>query len=154
MSGELIIGIVSGILATVIVGICTIVFRKSVLPWISSKLYDGPQISGEWKTFHSFDPTATPVGTALLQQRGNKVEGRVISFKSRTGKERKREWYLSGDFKAGQLLCTFEDVSVKGYVFGTGVFKLSSDGHELKGKIVYYHQDEGTINAYDFCFKR
>lgn len=148
------IGVSSGVAATALVWLLGTLIKNSVLPRIRSAMRGSPDVSGYWQTFYDVQPDAESIGEMELTQVGNRVTGTAISRKSRTGEQRTRHWDVTGKFDAGQLLIIYEDKDLRGYVAGVGFFKLSTNGAEFVGKVIYPDKNTGRIKAYSFVMRR
>lgn len=154
MDNNLTTGIISSLVASVIFAILIVLLKESLVPLIRSFFYRGPNISGEWHTYHSNTPESKAVGRVFLTQRGEKIEGEATAFRSRTGEESEKMFEFKGYFKSGQLHFLYEDLNLKGLVLGVGLLKLTANSKVLAGKLLYLHQDLGTMDTYDFYFRR
>lgn len=154
MTSDLLIGIASGVVASVLVWLSVWTGRRYLAPGARRALYNGPDISGDWFTYHSHDPFAAPVGKATLRQRGDSIQGKVTAVQNRERRESNKVFEVSGFLRSGQLALTYEEEQLKGYVLGAGVFKLAADGKSMVGRIDYAHHDRGDITSYEFAFRR
>lgn len=147
-------GIISGVVATALLALVAVFFKKVVIPHIQNILYPGPNVSGSWNIYYSSDENAASVGKAILVQRGTLITGNVENFTSRSGRPRTRTWSVTGKFRFGELIATYEDAASKGYNAGALIVKLSADSNTMNGNVMYLHVDNGEIQFFPFIFKR
>ncbi len=138
------------ILASFAVIIILTFLKDFVLPIIKAKLYDEPNISGEWNYYYSIQDNAEPVGKINFRQFGKKISGVCEIHKSRNANEPTNKKYsVKGIFKSGRLVATYENVNTQGYSIGVIYLMLSSDGSKFIGKVMYYNPETNKTEAYD-----
>jgi hypothetical protein len=114
----------------------------------------GADISGEWSSYDSVEPTALPAGSARITQRGASVAMTLHRTRSRDGNVTDRRFRYHGTLSAGQLTLLFEDERARGFITGSIVLRLSSTLRLLTGKTVYFNHDLNAVSAYDFQLRR
>lgn len=152
MTSDLILGVLSGILATIIVVSISYLFKTLILPYVKSVLFDIPNISGKW---HSYDgENKESVGVATIKQHSRQVEIQVIRHIDRDGNKTEKTFIYAGKFASGTLTALYEDIDMKGYIMGAIVMRLLPDNKTLSGKTVYFDHNQGQVVTYDYWLKR
>lgn len=154
MSHELIIGIVGGLLSAVIVFLVGLLIKKVVLPSITAYLYQGPNLSGQWKCYDASEENAECTGTAEINQKGEKVKATLRLVKSRAGRPINKQFQYEGRLASGQLTLLFEDTSLKRFAIGAVVVKLSPDNQTMSGKTTYFDHGLNKVVAHDLWLRR
>jgi predicted small secreted protein len=153
MTNDLILGIASGILATISIFFSTRIFHFIIVPYLKSLFFDMPDISGDWVSYDVAD-SSEPVGFAKIVQRSRCVKATVTRLIDRQGKDTNKVFIAEGQFASGQLVLMFEDKDMKGMIIGCCVFKLKPDNRTLEGKTMYFSDNTGRVITQDFYLKR
>jgi hypothetical protein len=152
---ELCVGVMAGVITTALLCIVSVMFRAVITPWVSSLLYSGPDISGDWSGHDDQSPKAQQVSSAHVTQKGAAVAIDIERFKRRSDHSPcKRRLHYKGRLTAGTLITLYEDVEMKGFIVGTMVMSLSTDGKMLSGKVVYYDKNVSQVVAPDYFLRR
>lgn len=133
------IGVVSGIITSIIVWVVVRLFKNTLLPWYSSFIYQGQDISGDWDGYYispkddASGATEQKCSIIHLEQKGNEVSGNLILIKQPAGQKESKKYDLKGIFFDNCLVLTFKVVDKTRFGAGTFVSRLVDDGQKLDG---------------------
>lgn len=144
LSGSLVIGVVSGIVATFLVVVFRSIWKNILVPWYDERLYQGPKIEGVWLADIKFsDPHREPSKHRLrLKRAGYKVTGRTVCYE---GYSEGNSYDLNGAFKNLILTCSYQIDHPRQIERGSMVLMLVNDGKVLKGHLLYYDDRSNSI---------
>ena len=154
LTSDLILGVIAGVLASVLIYSFSIFLNKIIIPNLRSHLYQGPDISGHWETYDSIDENSKPVGFVEITQKGEKISLIHNRHTSKSGRTINRQFEYKGGFVSGQLTLLGEDSNMKGYIRSAMVFQLSSNNKIFSGKSLYIEHETGKAIADDYWMKR
>ncbi len=154
MTNDLIFGVISGIVASILVFVGSGFLRKVAIPYIKSLLFEVPDISGDWSSYDRPSEAKQRVGFARITQRNRRIEAEITRIIDRQGNETRKVFVAEGKFASGQLILMFEDKDMKSLIMGTAVFRLKPDNRTLEGKTMYFSDNEGCVITQDFYLKR
>lgn len=146
-------GIVIGVCASAVFAFLCLFIKRVMLPWAQNLFYDAPSLSGDWQVYYSTDSSSDSAGTLHLKHFGRRLDGKARLWRNRAGEEVDRKLLFRGSFRAGQVLASYEDEHLKGYVVGVVLLKLMGKDRFV-GKSVYCHPSQDTVEAYDLCLRR
>jgi len=108
----------------------------------------GPKISGKWR----FRYLENGEGYAEFKQVRNRVWGKFVVFKSKSGRDIKRSFDFSGWFVSGRLTATYEDTESRGLVVGAIALELYHDRTKMNGKVIFFG-GKGDTPVIDYDIK-
>ena len=76
---NIVIGIFTGIITSLMIWISIEVFKKILIPWYQKSIFRGINISGEWTAKHTFLGNVVTEQNLELKQNGHKIKGTLIS---------------------------------------------------------------------------
>lgn len=134
------LGIISGILTALLLGLLSIIFRKIILPWFESFVYRGVNVSGNW--VHTKKEQSQTFEIQLeLEQKAQRIHG---SFQAKTNwleKEKNEEYVnyyeIKGDVKDNYILLTYSAKRKDRTGVGAFLLRVSHGGTELIGTIIF-----------------
>lgn len=106
----------------------------------------GPKISGNWRLKY----LENGEGYAEFKQIRNRVWGKLVVYKSKSGRDIKRSFDISGWFVSGRLTATYEDTESRGLVVGALALELYHDRTKMDGKVIFFGgQGDKPVIDYD-----
>ena len=133
----ILIGVVSGILASIIIFICAQFFYKIIIPWYQNAIYRGIDISGDWTAKYNFSGGVEVEQTIELKQKGHKITG---TFSSRSSVP--STGISTSTFTlVGEIFDNYVDIEYrkndKRFIGrGSILFKVKEGGAKLQGNLV------------------
>lgn len=145
---NLMIGIISGIVASIIIWGFMLIYRKIILPAIKEILYKGIDIEGEWhgtvtsdnKTMKDGKPVVVKEKdkeiTLSLKQNAYQLDGELV-IKNINGNNEYFSFYkFSGFIRDNYVVLNYMPKSKKSIGLGTYVFIVQDGGKALDGKLI------------------
>ena len=152
VSREVIVGIVRGILTTLVMWLGVTVFSDLFLPWYHENAYKGLDLSGKWHISLGNNGSASNHLEVIadLKQVTDRVSGvLVVVFKDDPAKGT-RTYTLNG-FRRDQFLAlTIEKISRKQVGIGTSLVETTNVGNSLIGYLCAYDASASQIRC-DSC---
>jgi hypothetical protein len=106
----------------------------------------GPKISGKWRLKYRENGE----GHAEFRQIRNRVWGKLVICKSKSGRDINRSFDISGWFVSGRLTATYEDTESRGLVVGAIALELYHDRTKMNGKVIFFGgQGDNPVIDYD-----
>lgn len=147
-------GIITGVVASLVVALLTLMVKEWLIPRIRAILYQGPDINGKWFSYQSDPEADEPMGFAEVVQKGAVVSMKLTRTRSRSGKPVSRKFIYKGQFSEGQLTMLFEDERARGYITGAIVLRLSADTKALDGKTTYFDHNANAVVSNDLFLRK
>jgi hypothetical protein len=111
----------------------------------------GPNISGRWLLKYP----ANGEGYAEFKQFRNRIRGKIVVYKTDSGKSTDRSFDISGWFMSGKLTATFEDTESRGVGVGVVALKLFHDRTRMNGIVLVFGEEGGkTVIDYNITLQR
>jgi hypothetical protein len=155
MSDEILVGVVSGLLATGIFSFTlffvSVLWRKQIEPWWENKLYQDARIDGEWVTELEAQQTDKDVEVASINQVGHSICGNITCTQ---GPDEGRKYKFKGTFRNQILTGYYWNTKKTSIDSGSFSLRLENDGERLKGYTSYYHDDSHNIISRKYTWVR
>ena len=151
------LGVVSGVITTVLLSIVYVIFRKIITPWIEEITYKGVNVSGRWHYTTSRHEGHNFEITLDLKQRAQRVTGTLSAKTTRPDTEYINHYQITrGEVSDNQLLFTYRALLSDRTGLGSFLLKVTRGGTELIGGAVYVADaDDDAISVKsDLEFKR
>ena len=137
---SLVIGVVSGIITTVLIFIGMKYWNSVIVPWYEDRVYKDIKISGEWKT------TGEEHGevfqeVAKVKQNAHRVWGNII-YKTES---EFTEYEFEGEFRNLILTARYWVKSENDLDRGTFTLMLKNNGYTLKGFYSWYLAEDNDV---------
>ena len=146
---SIIIGIISGSLATAVILLISNFMKDTVLPWYSQLVYKGLKIDGGWKS-----SITTPSGNLqdmklLIKQRANIIEADMTVVKTITATNEKeiKQFEMKGEIKDRFLAIYGRNKNPHQLGVNLELLEVVGDGNKLKGKSIWYSVTVGDIEC-------
>ena len=144
MNNPVFIGIIGGLITSIIILLISVLWKKVFVPWLDNRLYKGTRIDGTWQTTMVIDGD-TVHESATIKQYGNKVTGTIEYPMDTQGKS--HTYKVEGKFQDGILILLQEEIGVRRQDLGGIVLDFKPGGANpiMEGLGVW--SDEGKIVA-------
>lgn len=131
------IGVFSGIITSIIIGISFQVSKKILIPWYQQTIYRGIDISGEWISSQEFPGNILAEQTINLKQKGHKITGALISRNTIPNEGEDTTYFeLIGEFFDNYVEVEFQINNRKLIGRGSQLLKVKDGGKKLEGGLV------------------
>jgi hypothetical protein len=142
-------GILSGLIASIILLLCTRVWTKLGRPYIEELLYRDVRIDGRWKGTY-YAPNAVEE-VVSIRQTAHRVWGTISVV---TGPDVGLTYDFDGTFKNLILTGEYSGKSRLSLDRGAFTFRLSNNGRILDGQYALYQDDDGEIHPAKCVWER
>lgn len=155
ITGNIIIGILTGILTTAMLYLISRMFVEWFIPWYRSIKYKGIDISGVWETSQNFD-NSSEYSLMNLSQEADKLNGLwTISITQNGSKENEiKTFHVQGTIEDRFALLTTKNTDKRQIGLGTMLIEAVGNGFELCGCETWYSVDNKTIKSDRISFNR
>jgi hypothetical protein len=155
---SLVIGIVSGILTSALIFLAVQIFRKIIIPWYQSIVYQGLIIDGEWKVFFQTPGVLQAQDIILnLTQKAHRLEGTatyiIMKEEARKWSEQVKTFHLEGRIADRFVVLTLRHTERNRIGVGTLLIEIIGDGRIMSGQITTYDVGASKIFS-DECILR
>jgi predicted small secreted protein len=150
MNANIIAGLFSGLLVTLLVVVFRAIWRDSLVPWFENRVYKDIRVEGTW-----FSLYPTVIGnrqeTINLDRHGHEISG---SFVCTTKHNDGEQYEVRGSFRNMILTLIYESRDSQKVDRGTITLKCIKNGERLSGKIAIYHDSTDTIDVNEIIWFR
>ncbi len=157
---QLVIGIVSGLVASFMMLMIFEVYKKIIIPYVKGFLYDGIDINGKWE-FENYFEYAKELVTLDLRHSETEITGSVVIHKEYSKQDKKKfeakEVLLAS--AEGKIRDRFVEVRLQftdrqrlGFV--SFHVEVIADGSVMKGVSVWYDSGFSEIRSSSVVLKR
>ncbi|MEA1080263.1 hypothetical protein [Marinobacter qingdaonensis] len=137
------IGVVSGVLSSVLILLLATLIRRVFIPWFRSLIYSGVDVSGEW---HCIDPFMAQEITINLNQDADSVSGTATFTWNRDYPDESilddfeavRTFNVSGKIRDRFLQVMLTHVDRKRIGVNSYLLEVCGDGRTMKGLFTFY----------------
>lgn len=156
ISETLIIGIITGIITSLVLYLATTVFKRIVIPWYRVLIYNGIDLNGEWIGYKEFDNGIIQNYLFIVEQNDTNLSA-TMTLTKRNNKNNNQEiktYKYIGDIRDRFIAITGRNINKKSIGINTALFEVQGDGTILKGGVVYYNISKNKISQYEFELTR
>jgi hypothetical protein len=158
ISSSIFIGVLSGIVTSLIIWLVVQVFKKVLLPSYQSITYQGLEISGTWIGLYveTTNPSTTddPDLIISINQKGHIVDGTLIRNKIQDGTRDNKEFVLKGTFRDGNLVLSYKPKDNTRLGLGAYVLMLTNDGQKFEGLAVFVGSNNRAVSHFQTSWIR
>lgn len=137
------IGVVSGVLSSVLILLLATLIRRVLIPWFRSLIYSGVDVSGEW---HCIDPFMAQEITINLNQEADAISGTATFTWNRDNPDESilddfeavRTFNVSGRIRDRFLQVMLTHVNRKRIGVNSYLLEVCGDGRTMKGLFTFY----------------
>jgi hypothetical protein len=133
------VGIVSGLVVTLIVVVFRGLWIAVIQPWYEERIYRDAKIEGQWKSTYANSDDEELIE---LKRKGHRVSG-VITVTQ--GTDHGKAYNLDGTFKNLILTASYSAMSQSSLDRGSYTLMLIHNGQKFKGHCAYYCDEENQI---------
>jgi|UPI000787EC01 hypothetical protein len=145
----IVLGIVSSLVATLILLSLAELFRRLVIPWVADKIYRGVRIDGSWKVHAEETGLAKELSVEFeIKQWGDKISGTCFT---EDGKG-KTLYRINGVLKNMYLMAYMDPVSSRAIDASAILFRVEHRNHalHLRGSLLHQSETEsGKVGCWD-----
>ena len=141
MSENIIAGLISGVLATLLVFVFRSIWLGLIIPWFEERIYKDVRIEGKW---YSLYPTSADSRQEVIsiERHGHAITGTIICT---SGSDTGQKYQIEGSFRNMLLPLTYESADSTKTDRGTITLQAVHNGERLVGKIALYNTTEDSI---------
>lgn len=150
MLENIIAGLVSGVLATLLVFVFRSVWNGVVVPWFEERIYKDIRIEGAW---YSFYPSSSDKRQEVIsiERQGHAVTGKITCS---NGNDSGETYLVAGSFRNMLLPLTYESADSKKSDRGTITMQSVHNGERFVGKLAFYFTTQDEISTIDVIWFR
>ena len=140
-------GVLSGVVASLIILFSTSVVKGVLLPWYRQFVYKGVDISGSWRALKN-PPDPPPLRTLTLElvQQAHSITGAAIITATPEDVSTPRSFKLVGSLSDRFLEFRMKQVDKKQLGIVVGLFEVIGDGNTMSGVMLGYNIATREIN--------
>lgn len=146
---ELSIGVISGLVASLIIFIFQLGYVRIFRPWFEEFLYRDLKIEGRWHV--EFTSASDFSEVVELKRQGHRVSGTVTVTQ---GPDQGRIYIIDGSFKNLILTLSFSGQDETRLDRGTYTLQVHNNGQHLDGYSAFYQDEENKITCLECIWKR
>jgi hypothetical protein len=146
---EFSIGVVSGLVASLIIFVLQLGYLRVFRPWLEELLYRDLKIEGRW--LGEFPEAEEFKETVQLTREGHRVKGTVTVTR---GPDIGHTYAVEGTFKNLILTLSFAAQDSTRLDRGTYTFQVQNNGRDLCGFSTFYQDEENAITCMKSTWKR
>ncbi len=147
---NMITGIVSGLLVTLLVVVFRAAWRQIVIPWFEERVYKDAHIEGNWFSLYPA-PEDPRQETITLKRHGHAVTGVITCI---SGADKGEVYTVTGSFRNMILPLVYESSDTQKTDRGTITLKLLANAQKFEGKVSSYDNTGDTIFDMDVTWFR
>lgn len=132
ISITIVLGIVSGIVTTVLLYILGVLFSKIIIPWYQQIIYQGVDLNGEWQFEDTLNDSVERFKLSLTQN-ANNVSGHLLYIRIKDDENREVNYSFIGNVWEGYLTLNMKSKDRRVIAYSTCLLKVERGGHELRG---------------------
>lgn len=149
LGGQLVIGLVSGLLSSFVAWVFYRLANDSVIPWYQRRFYRGLIVQGAWQGERNDNGDIYGFNFQLTQS-GHKLTGMFNANNTRAdGTKTNKNYLLSGEIANNTLILTYVPSDQRSYGSGSFLFQVFDAGRTLKGGMLYLRTKSGSIGCVD-----
>lgn len=150
MAENITAGLISGLLATLLVFLFGAFWRGLIVPWFEERIYKDIRIEGTW---YSLYPAAADGRQEVIsiERHGHAITGTIICT---SGDDSGEKYQIAGSFRNMLLPLTYESADSTKSDRGTITLQSVHNGERLVGKLAFYNTKEDAIATADILWFR
>lgn len=149
LGGQIIVGLASGLLSSLIVFLSATFVNDSIVPWFQRRFYRGLSVSGIWRGDRK-DGDRNYGFAIEIRQSGYALSGTFNAVNTNAdGTQTNKLYGVVGTIVNNCVFLNYEPMSSRIYGGGSFVFQIYSAGRELRGGMLYMRTKSSEIKAVD-----
>ena len=150
----IILGVISGLVTTIIVWVVSKLYKNSFIPWYRKQVYSGIELTGSWQQEKigksSNEDEQTVIYTLEIdEQCGHDVKGTFSHDYRSESRKSNGKYNCKGQIIDGNLVLSLSPVDKSLSSFGAILMNIVGSGGSLEGKYTYKGAVSNTIIADD-----
>ena len=141
---NLISGLISGLVTTLLVVVFRSIWISVITPWFEERVYKDVRIEGKWFTVYPNWGATTREEVVNLDRKGHAVNGDIVCISE---SDKGEKYMVSGSFRNMILTCTYESNEKTKSDRGSLSLRAVKNGKRLVGKIAFYSDNHETIET-------
>lgn len=144
----IILGVVSGILASSVLLICSSILKKIVLPWFRDQVYDDQYVDGVWicDTLHQSGNSMEAI--LDISQKAHLIKGHMTLNKKNGNSEIEiKKYILKGEIRDRFLIVHGRNQDRNSLGVHSELLEVIGDGKKMKGTKTWYSVSEQKIES-------
>ena len=148
-----VIGIVTGILTTVLLFLVKEFIQKVAIPWYQELIYKGVDLNGTWKKEYGGEEKGTKF-KLILDQSAHKLRGSLLFMQIEKGEESSHEFSVEGYLWEGYATLNFRPKNRKILSYAAALLKVCKGGSELQGYLSFRNVDKDEVISEELKLQR
>lgn len=138
---SVLLGVVSGIVTAILIGLATLLFKHILIPWFQQLVYQGVNVGGNWHHKAEFQLSATTTQQFEvfldIEQQAHKVTGNFHVRNVVGGTEYTNYYKLKGVVKDNYLQFTYTAQRSDRTGLGSFLLRVAHGGTKLIGSAIF-----------------
>ena len=155
-NSSIILGVVSGLLASLLIYLGAKVIDKVLLPWYRELIYRGIDISGEWHTRVTHPSGNTEDSIMHVSQRADKLSCIVTIAKkmSSSNDVQIKTYNFKGELSERFVALVGKNIDRRSLGINATLLEIVGDGKTMKGYGVWYSTTNKAIQSNEIIWTR
>lgn len=153
---SIVIGVISGVLASTVVFLLALLFNRVIVPWYQNIIYSGINVSGTWNSESKLPDSKKLLTSLELKQSANNILGSATASIKHSEEQIDPVRILSVTGKINdrfvQLTITPVDAKRLGAV--SVLSEVVGHGNRMKGWSIWYSDHNADLNATSHIWER
>ena len=147
--GQIVIGIITGIITSAVIALSLSTFKKIIIPWYRGIIYSGICINGKW-TSQIKDNDIDETAMLNISQKANRVKAIMTVSKNHAGNVQEIKTYsLQGEFENRFLSLRGKNIDTQQIGVDVMLLEVKSGGDKMHGNEAWFSVDKNKINSAD-----
>lgn len=154
---DVLIGVVGGIVTTVIIWCFSVGWKKILEPWFEARVYKGIDVSGSWRLANPALATGefqfSDHETLEISQSAHRLRGSLTLLPIRA-QSAPRTQEITGEIRDRLVCITGRSRSRQRVGFTSVIAEVSPDGQQMTGHAAYYDLDISSVASAEVVYVR
>ncbi|WP_040433001.1 hypothetical protein [Chlorobium ferrooxidans] len=143
---EVLLGIVAGIITSMIIGAVTRFFYDTILPWYQQKVYKGVILQGTWDGEMAISGITYSM-SLCINQKGHKISGSLIAnTEDKNAPKKHTNMQFLGEINDGYAMINCISTDRTDISFGTMILKIGN--RIMTGKQLFRDLSESKVDVF------
>ena len=159
ISSQIVLGVVSGVVASTLVFLFTVIWKKHLVPWYEQRVYNGVSIQGAWTLVDSAPQEAsthewTQLETLEITQAAQHLQG-TLTLAPKPGIESAViALGVAGEISDRFVSLLMKSPSRSRIAYGVMLGQVVGEGNRIEGQAAFYDVTHNEILAAHVVYKR
>lgn len=156
LTGAIIIGVISGILASLTIYIALIIAKNILIPWYRTLIYKGIDINGEWFSEAKFDSGNIQHMKISIKQKANKISALITISKkiANSDKIEIKTYQQDGEIRERFVTLVGRNTDKQSIGVNSILMEVVGDGKKMQGYTSRYNVTKNKITASEAIWTR